>query len=110
MRLLRVSLVARLTARSLHENMQGVYCHLMSGHEISKLQHCQDCIMLVTLAQYTPDSVVTYTYAAEWRQRRPFVLLKAKSHYASLFEAGSELVRSWSPTGFEPASVMEFGF
>jgi len=35
------------------------------------------------------------------------VLLKAKFHYAI---AGSKLVRSWSPTSFEPASVMEFGF
>jgi len=36
--------------------------------------------------------------------------LKAKFRYASWFEAGSELVRSWSPTSFEPDSVMEFGF
>ena len=28
----------------------GVYRHLMSGHEISRLQHCLECIMLVTLA------------------------------------------------------------
>ena len=49
------------------------------------------------------------------------VIIKAKFHYASWFEAGSELVRSWSPisfepvcdqlrTSFEPASVMELGF
>ena len=36
--------------------------------------------------------------------------VKAKFHYASWFEAGSELFRSWSPTSFEPDSVMEFGF
>jgi len=36
--------------------------------------------------------------------------VKAKFHYPSWFEAGSKLVRSRSPTGFEPASVMEFGF
>ena len=36
--------------------------------------------------------------------------VKAKFHYASWFEAGSELFRSWSPTSFEPASVMEFDF
>ena len=38
--------------------------------------------------------------------------LKAKFHYAIWFEveAGSKLVRSRSPTSFEPASVMEFGF
>jgi len=34
------------------------------------------------------------------------VNIKAKFHYASWFEAGS----NWSPTGFEPDSVMEFGF
>jgi len=29
----------------------GVYRHLVSGHhEISRLQHCLECIMLVTLA------------------------------------------------------------
>ena len=65
-------------------------------------------------------------------------MFKAKFHYASWFEAGSKLVadrfnansitlsgsklvrsrveagsklvRSWSPTSFEPDSVMEFGF
>jgi len=40
-------------------------------------------------------------------------LLKAKFHYATWFEAGRRQVRSWSrwsPTSFEPASVMEFGF
>ena len=47
--------------------------------------------------------------------------VKAKFHYASWFEAGSELVPSWFEAGrrpasnlsaisFEPASVMEFGF
>jgi len=34
-------------------------------------------------------------------------ILKAKFHYAI---AGSKLVRSWSATSFESASVMEFGF
>ena len=37
-------------------------------------------------------------------------MLKAKFHYASCFGAGSKLVRSRSATGFEPDSVMEFGF
>ena len=36
-------------------------------------------------------------------------LIKAKVHQASWFEAGSKLVRSWSPTSFEAASIMEFG-
>jgi len=40
----------------------------------------------------------------------PNSLLKAKFHYASWFEAGRRQVRNWSPTSFEPASVMEFGF
>jgi len=35
--------------------------------------------------------------------------LKAKFHYASWFEARRRQIRSWSPTSFEPASVMEFG-
>jgi len=35
---------------------------------------------------------------------------EAKFHYAIWFEAGCRQVRSWSPTSFEPASVMEFGF
>ena len=34
------------------------------------------------------------------------IILKAKFHYASWFEAGSKLVAD----RFEPASVMEFGF
>jgi len=36
-------------------------------------------------------------------------LIKAKFHYASWFEAGSKLVRSWSPTSFEPVCD-QFGF
>jgi len=36
--------------------------------------------------------------------------IKAKFHYASWFETGSKLAGSWSPTSFEPDSVMEFGF
>jgi len=40
--LLRISLVATIICL-------GVYRHLVSGHEISTLQHCQSCIMLVTL-------------------------------------------------------------
>jgi len=36
--------------------------------------------------------------------------IKAKFHYAIWFEAGSRLVRSRSPTSFEPDSVMEFDF
>jgi len=35
----RISLVARVTARNLHNNMLGVYRRLVSGHEISRLQH-----------------------------------------------------------------------
>jgi len=38
-----------------------------------------------------------------------FYLLKAKFHYASWFEAGHRQVRSWSPTSFEPDSLMGFG-
>ena len=51
-RLLRVSLVARVTARSLHNNMLGCLSPFgeVSGHEISMLQHSLLCIMLVTLA------------------------------------------------------------
>jgi len=38
-------------------------------------------------------------------------LLKAcKFHYAIWFEAGRRQTRSWSATGFELASAMEFGF
>ena len=46
MRLLMVSLVARVTARNLHNNMLG--CLLLSGKWF--LQHGLECIMLVTLA------------------------------------------------------------
>jgi len=57
-RLLMVSLVARVTAIEVCTIIcLGVYRHLVSGHEISRLQHSLSCIMLVTLA----DSVVTYT-------------------------------------------------
>ena len=39
-RLLRISLVARVTARSWHDNMFGVNRHLVIGrHEITRLQH-----------------------------------------------------------------------
>ena len=48
--MLRVSLVSRVTARSLHHICVCVYRHLVSGHEISRLQHCLECIMLVALA------------------------------------------------------------
>ena len=36
--------------------------------------------------------------------------VKTKFHYAIWFAAGSKLVGSWSPTSFEAASVMGFGF
>jgi len=36
-------------------------------------------------------------------------VVKAKFHYAIWFEGISKLVRRWSATSFEPASVMEFG-
>jgi len=39
-----------------------------------------------------------------------YTCIKAKFHYASWFETGSKLAGSWSPTSFEPDSVMEFGF
>jgi len=55
--MLRVSLVSRVTARSLHGNMLGCLSHLVSGHEISRLQHCPSCIMLLTLTYYAPDIV-----------------------------------------------------
>ena len=64
MRLLKASLVARVTAIYIEVCTiicLGVCRHLVSGHEISRLQHCLSCIMLVTLAYYAPDSVVTYT-------------------------------------------------
>jgi len=48
-RLLRVSLVARVTARRLHNNMLGVYRCMVSGHEISRLQHDLSC----NYARYT---------------------------------------------------------
>jgi len=44
--MLRVSLVSRVTARSLHDKSiicLGVYRHLVSGHEIGRLQHCLEC-------------------------------------------------------------------
>ena len=45
--MLSVSLVSRVTARSLHDNMLGVIRHLASGHEISRLQHGLQLIMRV---------------------------------------------------------------
>ena len=47
--MLSVSLVSRVTVRSLHDNMLGFKRHLVSGHEISKLQHGLQLIM----ARYT---------------------------------------------------------
>jgi len=47
--MLSVSLVSRVTARSLHDNKLGVNRHLVSGHEISRLQHGLQLIM----ARYT---------------------------------------------------------
>jgi len=43
--MLSVSLVSRVTAGSLHDNMLGVNRRLMSGHEISRLQHGQQLIV-----------------------------------------------------------------
>ena len=45
--MLRVSLVSRVTVRSLHDNMHG--CHLVSCHEISRLHRGLQLIM----ARYT---------------------------------------------------------
>jgi len=36
------------------------------SHGISRLHHCLEWHMLVTLAYITPVSVVTYTYSAHW--------------------------------------------
>jgi len=47
--MLSVRLVSRVTAISLHHNMIGVNRHLVSGHEISRLQHGLQLIM----ARYT---------------------------------------------------------
>jgi len=50
--MLSVSLVSRVTARSLNDNMlgcQSVKRHLVSGHEISRLQHG----LQLTMARYT---------------------------------------------------------
>jgi len=44
--MLSVSLVSRVTARSLHYNMLGVNRHLVSGHEIRRLQHGLQLIMV----------------------------------------------------------------
>jgi len=43
--MLSVSLVSRVTARSLHDNMLGCHSHMVSGHEISRLQHGLQLIM-----------------------------------------------------------------
>jgi len=44
--MLSVSLVSRFTARSLHDNIcLGVNRHLVSGNEISRLQHGLQLIM-----------------------------------------------------------------
>ena len=43
--MLSVSLVSRVTARSLHDNMIGVNRHLVSGHAISRSQHGPQLIM-----------------------------------------------------------------
>ena len=47
--MLSVNLVSLVTARSLHDNMLGVNRHLVSAHEISRLQHGLQVIM----ARYT---------------------------------------------------------
>jgi len=47
--MLSVSLVSGVTARSLHDICLGVKRHLVSGHEISRLQHGLQLIM----ARYT---------------------------------------------------------
>ena len=68
--------------------------------------------------------VRTWTLTASRRSALSECFLKAKFHYASWFEAGSTLVRSWFEpdsviwnlasnqlrTSCEPSSVMEFGF
>ena len=58
--MLSVSLFSRVTASSLHDNILGVNRRLVSGHEISRLQHGLQLIM----ARYTRiinciDHVVT---------------------------------------------------
>jgi len=47
--MLGVSLVSRVTARSLHDNIIALNRHLVSGHEIRRLQHGLQLIM----ARYT---------------------------------------------------------
>jgi len=47
--MLSISLVSRVTARNLHDNMLGVNRHLVSDYKISRLQHGLQLIM----ARYT---------------------------------------------------------
>jgi len=67
----------------------------------------------------SPTETVAPTRPDTDKQKLLLRRLKVKFHYASWFEAGSKLVRSWSATSFEPvcnqlrtsfepASVMEF--
>ena len=54
-----LSLVSRVTARSLHDNMISVNCHLVSGHEISRLQHFLQLIMARYTRTIIGDDAVT---------------------------------------------------
>ena len=57
----------------------GIYRHLVSGHEICRLQHCPSCIMLVTLA---------YRKSLD---RSPQLLSVETSGYATWFTAGGAI-------------------
>ena len=61
----RVTLVSRVTARSLQSNIVGYVPPSGDSHAISVLNHCLSCYKFVDTQLYaTPDSGLTYTYTA----------------------------------------------
>ena len=89
--MLRVSLVSRvsLLLDGCTIICLGVYRHLVSGHEISRLQHCPSSLSGVYYARYT--------------RIKPNSITLAGSELApNMFGASSELVRSWLGACSEP--------
>jgi len=88
-------------------------------HGMSHYIHYTTC-QSIQLVNHLDHVTVADQTGIRWRQKQWHVCkqpwhaalsVKAKFHYASVFGAGSELVRSWLRTCSEPArGVMEFGF
>ena len=83
---------------------KGVYCVIVVV-----------CLSVSDFVQKLPNGTNEKNFGGDPHHRLDTGIVFRIRHYFNwaireVVKAGSKLVRSWSATSFEPASVMEFGF